>query len=740
MKRSKAAAVAGVVLVVALLAGTAGAEAGGGPYTERVSITNAEAEGNGVSDFPSLSGDGRYVAFSSVATNLVTGDTNGKIDVFVRDRTGDTTERVSVTSSEAQVNGDSGNPSISADGRYVAFESRATNLVTGDTNGESDVFVRDRLLGTTIRVSRSTGGTQGNKGSFAPSISADGRYVAFHSYASNLVAGDTNGMSDIFVRDLTTSTTTRVSLNDSEVQGNQGSLFPSISADGRYVAFQSNATNLRPGDTNGFIDIFVRDRTLGVTWRVSMSSGGLQADDDCFSPSISGDGRFVAFDSYATNLVGDDTLGIGDVFVHELETGFTTRMSVNTAGFQGNYVSYAPQISANGRYVAFASLATNLIAADTNNTWDIFVRDRELNTTSRASIATAGTQANGPSSFCAISPDGTFVGFRSDASNLVVGDGNAVTDVFVRYSPPTVVYWSLRGVDRYDTAVKISQATFGGALPDGCGLVLARGDRYQEALCGAPLASAYGGPVLLTPTTGIPTAVRNEILRLAPDYVTLIGLDLWMQDAVDELLGGAATVYLIRGSDVYDMSYKVAEALDARVGGLDGETAIITRGDLFPDALGVAPLACAQPWPILLNNGAFGALHARSAQALTDFGITTVLKVGNYVTMPAGITVLDNLTGADRYVTNGLVADWGVANVGMSYFHIGVTTGEKFPDALAAGPYLAHSAGLLFLTPLSGPLPLTFETNVYANRGSVVRVSFIACIEPVITLVKSLLP
>jgi hypothetical protein len=288
--------------------------------TERVSLSSSGAEANADSWLPSISPDGRFVAFSSIATNLVPGDTNGQLDVFVRDLQTNTTERVSLSSSGAEANADSWYPSISSDGRFVAFYTSATNLVPGDTNGSEDVLVRDLQTNTTERVSLSSSGAEANTDSWDPSISSDGRFVAFHTSATNLVPGDTNGSDDVFVRDLQTNTTERVSLSSSDAEANSSSSLPSISSDGRFVAFYTWATNLVPGDTNGSDDVLVRDLQTNTTERVSLSSSGAEANTDSWDPSISPDGRFVAFSSNATNLVADDTNGYADVFVHERGT------------------------------------------------------------------------------------------------------------------------------------------------------------------------------------------------------------------------------------------------------------------------------------------------------------------------------------------------------------------------------------------------------------------------------------
>ena len=220
---------------------------------------------NGMSTDPAINLGGRFVAFSSTASNLVTGDTNGKQDVFVRDRNTGTTERVSVSSAEKQGDGDSAWAAISADGRFVAFHSYAADLVAGDTNHDADVFVRDRTTGTTTRVSVTSTGRQANTGSGSPlDISADGRFVAFDSEATNLVARDTNGARDVFVRDRTTGTTERISVIGSGAQWDTGSYVGAISADGRIVTFYGGG-------------VFARDRKTGTTGRVSVGRGGRQA-------------------------------------------------------------------------------------------------------------------------------------------------------------------------------------------------------------------------------------------------------------------------------------------------------------------------------------------------------------------------------------------------------------------------------------------------------------------------------
>jgi len=400
--------------------------------TELVSVASDGTQGNGNSWTNAISADGRHVVFYSLASNLVSDDTNGVWDMFVHDTVTGETERVSVASDETQGDGDTWLAAVSGDGRYVAFTSASTNLVAGDTNGKWDVFVRDRELAVTQRVSVAGDGTQANDGSWRVAIGSDGRYVAFESHAYNLVAGDTNGETDVFVHDRLTSQVERVSVSSDGWQGDMESLRPAISADGRYVAFESRASTLVVGDTNDMWDIFLHDRQTEQTERVSLVDGGGEANNASTYASVSADGRYVAFMSCASNLVAGDSNGKTDVFVYDRQTVQTERVSVASDGTQGNGDSSHPCISADGRYVAFDSAAANLVAGDTNGKADIFLHDRETQQTTRVSVASGGAQAIGNSDYAFISADGRWLTFRSTAANLVPDDTNGVDDVFLR--------------------------------------------------------------------------------------------------------------------------------------------------------------------------------------------------------------------------------------------------------------------------------------------------------------------
>jgi archaellum component FlaF (FlaF/FlaG flagellin family) len=411
------------------------------PTTTRLSISSSGAQANLPSYAVAITPDGRYVAFTSVATNLVPGDTNGTADAFVRDRqTGETT-RVSITDSGEETassgaqEGGSVALGITPDGRYVLFRSDAPNVVAG-TNRRFNVFVRDRVRGRTTRVSVSSTGRAGNALSQSASISADGRYVVFESQASNLVPGDTNRSSDIFVHDGQTGRTSRVSVSSRMRQGNGASYSPAISADGRYVAFDSHASNLVPRDTNRANDIFLNDRRTGRTSLVSVSSRNTQGNRRSEAAALSADGRYVAFASVASNLVSKDTNHIGDIFVRDRVTHRTRRVSVSSRGAQANRFSGPLSISPEGRYVGFESLASNLVASDRNKATDVFVHDSKTGRTTLASLGARGTQGNTYSvlvpSGDALSTNSRYVIFYSPASNLVARDTNGVDDVFVR--------------------------------------------------------------------------------------------------------------------------------------------------------------------------------------------------------------------------------------------------------------------------------------------------------------------
>jgi Tol biopolymer transport system component len=423
--------------VVALVAASCAGLPAAGQGTQRVSVGPGGLQSNAHSWQAVISGNGRCVVFESLASNLVPDDTNGVQDVFVHDRWTGTTFRASVASDGTQGDGESARPSISHDGRYVAFYSSSTNLVPGDGNGAKDVFVHDLQTRSTIRVSVDSGGGEANGRSIHPVISADGGAVVFHSEATNL-APDGNPQWDVFVHDIGTGATALASLRTDGGWGNDWSEHAVISGDGRLIVYHSDATNLIDDDLNEVEDVFLYDRATGVTSRVSLGWAGGEADGLCVFPSVAAGGRFVAFESDATNLAPDDSNGVRDIFVRDLALAATVRVSVATDGTQANQDCYTPAISRDGRYVVFSSGSDTLVAGDANGLPDAFVHDLHTGETVRVSRGPGGIQANGASVFTSISATGAHVAFQSSARNLVGGDTNGAFDIFVherRFSP-----------------------------------------------------------------------------------------------------------------------------------------------------------------------------------------------------------------------------------------------------------------------------------------------------------------
>lgn len=419
-----------LVAVVSLVPAVSGAATE--PTTRLVSKNSEEYAADAQSQDPAVSETGRYIAFTSDANNLSLEDNNAVLNVFVHDRETGRTALISRTSAGVGADGESRNPSISANGRYVAFQSAADNLSDRDDDPGRDVFVHDRATGRTELVSRSTAGAGGDAESLLPSISADGRFVAFQSDADNLSGADDNGVTNIFVRDREKRKTILVSRTSRGAAADGSSGAPSISANGRYVAFQSQADNLSGADNDAFVNIFVRDLERKRTMLVSRTSHGAGANDLSIAPSISASGRFVAFTSGADNLSSADNDAFGNIFVRDLERKKTILISRASDGEAASASSGVPSISASGRYVAFRSGADNLSNEDNDAFDNVFVRDRKTGRTTLLSRTSNGTAADGASDTPALSGTGRYVAFRSEADNLSGADNNAFGNIFLR--------------------------------------------------------------------------------------------------------------------------------------------------------------------------------------------------------------------------------------------------------------------------------------------------------------------
>ncbi|MGZ4736499.1 MAG: TolB family protein [Acidimicrobiia bacterium] len=381
---------------------------------------------------PAISADGRYVAFDTFAGNLVSGDEDG--GVFVRDTRAATTSAGSVRT-DGTMDDTADTPALSGDGRYLAFLSDDPDVVPGGHGKSEQVFVRDQATGVTTRVSSKPNGNEASDDSDHPSLSGDGRYIAFESDSPGLVPGDTNDWTDVFVRDRVTNTTKRVSLTSSGAEADIGGESPSISSDGRYVAFTS-LDSLVPQDQNGLTDVYVRDVVANTTALVSLATDGRRGNGLSGSPAISGDGRFVAFTSLADNLDGiTDTNHAPDVFVRDLVSGTTERVSVNLAGGLAHGTAAGPTISADGHFVSYESDASDAVADDTNGVPDAFVYDRLLAKTSRVSTDQLGAQLPEGGTDPVLSGDGRSVTFASTATITGLGKSQ-VGQLYVRLTVP----------------------------------------------------------------------------------------------------------------------------------------------------------------------------------------------------------------------------------------------------------------------------------------------------------------
>lgn len=419
------------LITIASLAGPPRSSAAPGDVlapTTLASHTPSGQPGNSVSLNPAISGDGRFVTYWSTASDLLPFDTNNTYDVFLTDTATGAVELVSVSTQGGPADGPSIMPSISADGRYVCFDSGTTNLVSPPPIGYFSTYVRDRQTGTTELVSVSTGGAQANNTTELSGISGDGRYVAFGSYADNLVASHPfTGFRDIYVRDRVTDTTTLVSKGPGGALANSSSYRPVLSGDGRFIAFASQASNLVPGATTpGRVHIFVYDAQSGAISLASADANGVEGNQDSYNPALSADGRYVAFETYATNILPN--LVGGKVILRDLTTGAILDVNLDSLGHPIANSTWQPSLSADGRFVAFRSF--NVVP---NTSGNLFVRDRVLNKTIQACAMDDGNGTTaGTASEAMISADGTTVAIQSAGQLLAGGPANTAGDVYAR--------------------------------------------------------------------------------------------------------------------------------------------------------------------------------------------------------------------------------------------------------------------------------------------------------------------
>lgn len=703
------------------------------------------------SDQPVNNEDGRYTVYASDSTNLVTGDTNGVRDVFVFDQQTTTTRRLSVSQQGVESNGTSQSPFISSDSTMVAFSSDATNLILGDTNGFSDIYLVATFTGAISRVNLHDDGTQADGSSFRPALSETGRYVVFESTATNLItAGTTFGITHIYRRDTQTNTTELISVDSGGVQSNGNSTQARVSADGRYVVFASDGTNLVAGDTNASRDIFLRDTQAGTTVRVSVATGGTEGNGASRSPSISADGAYVAFHSLASNLIAGDTNGVADVFVHEVATSATSRVSISTAGAEatdpsgGGFQlgSVNPSISSTGRFVTYASMANNLTdgdslgqyqATDANGAIDVFVRDRDVTDTGTfdtpGNVATymvsrnrfgsqtvtlLGTPSTAASDiFPSISADGRWVAFPSDAENtagLVHGDTN-------RTSPDLNTFRDVFIYDRRinalpnpsnDPTVSITAPVDGSSISIGS-TVSVVGSATAPAGTVASVQFYVNGISLSTITNApytvdwSPTVAGSYTLSaLVVDSFGNQGVSSNVTVTVTTVSPNSPTVSLTSPANGATVTVNTATTLQATASDTDGTIASVQffangqslgSDDTFPYTLEWTPTALGSV-SLTAEATDSGGNSATSTAAVVTVSSTTVGGPTVSVTSPAGGSTLP-VNSAMTVTATASDADGSIASV--EFFANGVSIGSDavFPYSVSWTPV---SEGAVSLT------------------------------------------
>ncbi|WP_262273248.1 hypothetical protein [Microvirga yunnanensis] len=648
----------------------------------RISTAANGAEALGASSSAQFSPDGRSVLFKSDAPNLIAGGTNGTTHIFLKDLTTHAITRLSTTADGLEANGNSYDVQMTPDGRFMVFTSIADNLVSNDHNNKHDIFLKDLTTHAITRLSTTPAGEEANGFSFEPRLSPDGQFLMFTSNAVNLGA-DNFLSSEIFLKNLTTKDITRITVAADGTPGSVGGDQPLFSPDGHSIVFRSFSSKLVANDTNTSWDIFLRDQ-FGTITLLSKAVDGTQGNSFSSNPQFSPDGQYVLFESNANNLIAGDGNNQLDVFLKDIHSGAVTLLSRTADGTQGDRGSYNARFSPEGRYIVFESDATNLVADDNNGQTDIFVKDLVGGTVTRLSTAADGTEADFESSFAQFSPDGRFVTFESEATNLVDGDTNGTSDIFV-----------------VDLLYKANAA----AILEG---------RFLETTLGVGAASSlsidWGDG-----TTSTQTPVAGQV-SLAHAYAST-----GSKSAVVTLVEGALT-------------WSVAHHVDVAAGAMVRNTAVfdtlsggaghdVLTGDAFGNILNGGGGT-----DTVIAGSSFSLAALAEVENLTASGSAGVSLTGNglanMLTGNAGANRLDGGAGADvlsggagddTYVTDGLDTIHEAAGGGTDT----VITGSSFSlAAFAEVENLSAAEGTAGLALTGNALANMLTGNAGANRLS----------------------
>jgi putative cell wall-binding protein len=725
-----------------------------------VSSNAAGEPGDDWSGSPSISYDGRFVAFESRAANLSPDDSNlfgdGNRDVFARDMQATGADLVSLTP-EGALDPDRGarGITISDDGRYAAFFT-GRDMVPEDTNGGQDVYVKDLMTGEYTWAELTGDGSSPGRSVWELLISGNGEYVLIGLWDTDLVPEDTNGDADVYLWSRLTGEVTLVSETPAEAtEPNRGARPAGISADGRYVGFYTGR-DFVPEDINGGQDLYVKDMETGeYTW-ADLTGDGSSPGSGIWDFEMSGNGEFIVFSSYS-DLVPEDTNGRRDVYVWSRLANETTLVSLAPEGAtETDRGSRSPSINDDGTLIAFFS-GTDFVADDTNGLQDLYLNDTVSGAYERVIVTSDGSSPGDDVWDLAMSGDGEWLAFvwrvgDSDIKSMGAAyyDPSATDDVSAaKVSDEEQVYVihlgsaidpgaaRVSGADRYGTSVAVSKSTF----PDGAKtVIIATGANWPDAMCASALAGAVVGPILLTRPDGVPADVAAEIERLGAQHAYVVGGTTAVTEYVENQLNDMLTGYVFRlsGDDRYGTSRAVANRTINILGATYSGMALVTTGSNYPDALAAAPLASGLDWPILLARVDTGDVYV-------PVDTTGIMILGGEKAVPVGIEsalkadlgddAVDRVGGLTRYDTSAQIAQAGV-DAGLLWNGVGVASGEAYPDALTGGAAAGLQRTVVLLTPPTA-LDAYAEAALEANKADIDSVRFFGGVNALSTAVEN---